>query len=140
MNSFMARLQAMPTMKLMLAGLVLPIIVIGVLFAPRPAAPRAPQPTPTIEGVGSQNSKPFELSGDYTVTITGTATGPYGGNVIVHLNRKDGTDWQGLWSEIVPNQQDRYSYSTQAYSVKDGLYYLDAITPGGAWTVTFTPQ
>lgn len=61
------------------------------------------------------------------------------GRVIVHLVlASDKTQDEGLVNEIA--DKGAYSYDDNIYGVVAGAYYLDAIMPGGAWTVTFTPQ
>jgi hypothetical protein len=100
-----------------------------------PAAPTVPPAEPIVmTGTGSQNTPPFDLpGGDYTVSAAGSADS----NVIIDLVPRGGGvfDSEGLLNEIADGS---FAYSTVAYSVDPGSYYLD-VTCHGSWTVTFTP-
>jgi hypothetical protein len=120
---------------------------VAAILATRPAlaamAPGAvgmapPTPAPAkpvvVKGTGSQKTKPFNLAaGDFTVTISGRGNG----NVIVDLNLRSAPAYDGetLFNEIA---YAKYKYSTVAYGLAGGSYYLD-LAIDNAWVVTFTP-
>lgn len=108
---------------------------------PEPTDAATPEPAPgkvVVKGKGSQKTTRFELAdGDYAVVVTGK--GPRSGNVIVDLVlASDKNEYEGLVNEIA--DKGAYSYETNLYGLAADSYYLDAVMPGGGWTVTFTPQ
>lgn len=108
---------------------------------PMVTPPPTPAPQPVkVSGKGSRTTKPFTLpEGDYEVIVSGKATDRWGGNVIIELMPVGGgfLDTEFLFNEIA--DRGKYKWDTVVYGVDGGKYYLDAMMPGGAWTVTFKP-
>lgn len=99
------------------------------------ATPTPVPPKPVIvKGSGSRNTKPFTLAGDYTVVITGKGDKS---NVSIALRDAQSQEYVDLLVNEI-SRGGKYRYETVQYGL-DGTYYLDALMPDGAWTVTFTP-
>jgi hypothetical protein len=104
----------------------------------QPAGNPARSPV-TVTGSGIEKSKPFALSGNYSVAWTATPdsdTGCYHG---ADLERADGEFMiETLVNEILDSKAPK-SGTTQLYNLDATNYYVDA-NSGCSWSFTFTPS
>lgn len=115
--------------------------------APQAEASVAPASAVVVSGTGRQNTKPFTLGpGSYGIAVTGDSNRDTGYVTFkmypVTPDPSDARDVLGwlLFNTERISAKGPFSFETNEYNLEGREYYLTAITPGGPWTVTFTPQ
>jgi hypothetical protein len=130
---------------------IVALVVGGILNEVKPAGTTAPaggnppagaggaRSPVTVSGSGIEKSKPFTLSGTYSVTWKATPDSDVGCYHGADLERADGSPtFESLVNEILDSKAPK-SGTTQVYNLDSASYYVDA-NSGCSWTFTFTPS